>query len=53
MKKDFGKWHEKKTRVNEAEDTALFHEREVWWCTLGANIGYEQDGSSELFTVQS
>jgi len=28
----------------------LFHEREVWWCALGANIGYEQDGSSELFT---
>ena len=28
----------------------MFHEREVWWCALGANIGYEQDGSSELFT---
>ena len=50
MKKDFGKWHEKKIEVNEAEGTALFHEREVWWCTLGANIGYEQDGNSELFT---
>ena len=28
----------------------MFHEREVWWCALGTNIGYEQDGSSELFT---
>ncbi len=50
MKKDFWKWHSKKTELNEAEGTALFHEREVWWCSLGANIGYEQDGSSELFT---
>jgi mRNA interferase MazF len=29
---------------------ALFHEREVWWCSLGANIGFEQDGSGDLFT---
>ena len=50
MKKDYKKWHDKKTEVNESEGTALFHEREVWWCTLGENIGYEQDGSSELFT---
>ena len=28
---------------------ALFHEREVWWCSLGANIGFEQDGGGEDF----
>ena len=50
MKKDFWKWHTKKEQINETKGTALFHEREVWWCALGANIGYEQDGSSELFT---
>jgi len=50
MKKDFWKWHTKKEEINEAKGTALFHEREVWWCTLGANVGYEQDGNSELFT---
>lgn len=50
MKKDFWKWHTKKEQLNDADGTALFHEREVWWCALGANIGFEQDGSSELFT---
>jgi mRNA interferase MazF len=50
MKKDFWKWHTKKEQIEEAEGTALFQEREVWWCTLGTNIGYEQDGSSEQFT---
>ncbi len=50
MKKDFWKWHSKKEELEEAKGSALFHEREVWWCTLGTNIGFEQDGSSELFT---
>lgn len=50
MKKDFWKWHNKKEHLNEVAGTALFHEREVWWCALGTNIGFEQDGSSELFT---
>lgn len=50
MEKDFDSWNKKKQQLNGAEGTALFHEREVWWCTLGTNIGYEQDGSSELFT---
>ena len=26
-----------------------FHEREIWWASLGANIGYEQDGKNESF----
>ncbi|MFA6414899.1 MAG: type II toxin-antitoxin system PemK/MazF family toxin [Candidatus Paceibacterota bacterium] len=50
MEKDFWKWHTQKGHLNEAKGTALFHEREVWWCALGANIGFEQDGSGELFT---
>lgn len=50
MEKDFWKWHTEKEHLNGTKGTALFHEREVWWCALGANIGFEQDGSSELFT---
>jgi len=50
MQKDFWRWHDKKGNLNGAEGTALFHEREVWWCALGVNIGYEQDGGGELFT---
>lgn len=49
MKKDFWKWHTKKEQLNETKGTALFHEREVWWCALGVNIGYEQDGGQEDF----
>ncbi|MEK7510948.1 MAG: type II toxin-antitoxin system PemK/MazF family toxin [Patescibacteria group bacterium] len=50
MERDYRKWHARKKELNEASGTALFHEREVWWCALGANIGFEQDGGTELFT---
>ncbi|MGH8656230.1 MAG: type II toxin-antitoxin system PemK/MazF family toxin [Gammaproteobacteria bacterium] len=27
----------------------FFHNREVWWCALGANLGDEQDGKGKSF----
>lgn len=45
MKKDFGGWNEQKKRTNERQDTPFYHARELWWCTLGVNIGSEQDGT--------
>lgn len=49
MQKDFQKWHGHKKKLNDTEGAALFHEREVWWCALGENIGFEQDGDKESF----
>lgn len=49
MQKDFKEWHKKKSEIHAAKGRALFHEREVWWCTLGVNIGFEQDGGSTDF----
>lgn len=49
MKKDFQKWHTKKSTVNEIVKRPFFHEREIWFCFLGANVGFEQDGSEEEF----
>jgi mRNA interferase MazF len=45
MKKDFDEWNEQKKEVNERQDAPFCHEREVWWCALGVNVGFEQDGS--------
>lgn len=47
MKKDFGKWHNKKSIVDQIEKRPFFHEGEIWWCTIGINVGFEQDGSGE------
>lgn len=49
MKKDFKKWHGKKSQIDEIEKRPFFHEREIWFCHLGANVGFEQDGSGEDF----
>src|SRR3989338_11105459 len=48
-KKDFRKWHDKKAEVNNIEQRPFFHEREIWCCALGTNIGFEQDGGGEDF----
>lgn len=51
MKKDFTSWHHKKSAIERDEKLRLFfHEREVWWCSVGLNIGFEQDGRGEHFS---
>ncbi len=47
--KDFDQWNEKKKKIHDRNDLILFHEREIWWCALGVNIGFEQDGKNENF----
>jgi len=44
MSKDYTKWHKIKTEINDLENRAFFHEREIWFCYVGANVGFEQDG---------
>lgn len=47
--KDFNSWAEY-CKLLEAKDPNNFvHERELWWCSLGTNIGSEQDGKNEYF----
>ena len=50
MKKNYGEWHKKKTDIEHSNDMRVFfHEREVWWCSLGAIVGFEQDGKGGKF----
>ena len=49
MEKDFKKWHGKKELIDEIKQRPFFHEREIWFCHIGLNIGFEQDGSGEEF----
>jgi mRNA interferase MazF len=47
MEKDFDTWNEKKKAINASDDIKLYHEREIWWSSLGLNVGYEQDGTGK------
>lgn len=49
MIKDFDRWNEKKKTINTRADGPFFHEREIWWCSLGVNVGFEQDGSGDEY----
>lgn len=49
MQKDFKNWHNKKSQIDEIEKRPFFHEQEIWFCHLGVNVGFEQDGSGEDF----
>lgn len=49
MRKDFTKWHKMKTDVNDLKNRVFFHEREIWFCSVGLNVGFEQDGVGEDF----
>ncbi len=44
MEKDFDGWNEQKKRLHMIGSNKLYHEREIWWCSLGVNVGFEQDG---------
>jgi mRNA interferase MazF len=48
--KYFDRWNEqKKVRESSKEVSLVFHEREIWWCSIGVNIGDGEDGKNELF----
>ncbi|KKU60054.1 MAG: hypothetical protein UX81_C0005G0050 [Parcubacteria group bacterium GW2011_GWA2_47_12] len=51
MQKNFDEWNEIKKKTN-ADDgyLPLYHERQIRWCRLGANVGFEQDGTGQDFS---
>ncbi len=49
MHKDFQKWHTQKSFLHVEKIRPFFHEREVWFCSLGANVGFEHDGRGDEF----
>jgi mRNA interferase MazF len=48
MSKDFDQWNIHKKRI-QTESPRWYSAREIWWCVLGVNIGYEQDGKGKDF----
>lgn len=48
--KDFVKWNSIKTKIEvKNEETYYFSEREIWWSSIGLNVGHEQDGKNQLY----
>jgi len=48
--KDFHQWHRLKQQLNEGpRKDRYFKEGDIWYCSIGINIGHEQDGKQALF----
>ncbi len=48
--RDFCQWHKIKGEVDQHVHRVYFHEKEVWWCSVGLNIGVEQNGKGKNFS---
>lgn len=50
MQKYFNEWNlEKQLLEKVLEESKSFHEKEIWWSSIGINLGDEQDGKNSLF----
>ncbi len=49
MEKDFDTWNIQKKTLDETENKQTFHEREIWFISIGENVGFEQNGKGEDF----
>jgi len=43
----FRNWTKLKIKIHLNEKLFYFREKEIWWASLGANIGFEQNGKNE------
>ena len=50
MHKDFDEWNNLKKELDTTHKLPTFREREIWWCSIGLNIGHEENGKSQLFS---
>lgn len=46
---DFDKWNKKKKELDYSIKNILPDKRQVWWLSVGLNIGVEEDGKNDNF----
>ena len=48
--KDFDQWIVKKKDLHKKNSLPpLFRERDIWWVSVGINVGFEEDGKAENY----
>lgn len=45
----FDEWNRLQKDIHKSIRNDFFYEREIWWCSLGMNIGSEQNGKNDQF----
>lgn len=49
MQKDFDSWNSLKREIDSKERRVFCNAREIWWASIGLNVGSEEDGKNDLF----
>jgi len=47
--KDFETWHKDKQGIDQRRKLKPFKEMDIWWASLGVNVGHEIDGKNHKF----
>jgi len=47
--KNFDKWNRERKSIETSKGIIFYHTREIWWCSLGINVGFEEDGTGKNF----
>ena len=48
--KDFKDWNKKKIKIDANQDFNHPKEKEIWWCSIGVNVGSEVFGKGHDYT---
>ncbi len=48
--KKYDEWNEVKKSIAKEENSVYFRERDIFWASIGVNIGFEQDGKGDIFS---
>jgi len=49
MDKKFNEWSLLKQHLDIARKIPTFKQREIWWCSIGTNVGHEENGKNQFF----
>ncbi len=50
MNKKFDTWNTVKQKLDNTHQPPAFDEGQIWWCSVGVNVGFEIFGKDEMFT---
>ena len=48
--KEFERWNDLKQNIDDSKKEIIFKNRDIFWASIGINIGYEQDGKGKIFS---
>ncbi|MDC0932663.1 type II toxin-antitoxin system PemK/MazF family toxin [Arcobacteraceae bacterium] len=47
--KKFNEWNEVKKQIDQRKEIIKFKERDIYWISIGENVGFEQNGKGKEF----